>query len=86
MLQYTVFFTLIFENCHNKAKKKSIYICRENQMLISIMLLHYKAQCVLTRSDLSHLNRSERQDKMVCQADFFSILFPQIIIRDKLLN
>ena len=25
-------------------------------------------------------------DKMVCQADFFSVLFPQIIIRDKLLN
>ena len=73
-------------NQHNKARKKSIYICRDNQMLISIMVLHYKALCILTRSDLSHLNRRERQDKMVCQADFYSVLFPQIIIRDKLLN
>lgn len=50
--------------------------------------LHYgitlqNTLCIIHKSFLSP-KQSGRQDKIVCQADFF--LFPQISTRDKLLN
>lgn len=83
----------MFEIFHNKAKKMrkekkgDLHLPRKpNANLIYIIVLHYKALCILTTSDFSHLKGSRRQDEMVCQADFCSVLFPQIITRDKLLN
>lgn len=77
----------IFLNKANRKKKKrkgNLHLQRK-PMLIYIMVLHYKTLCINHKCFLSP-KQSGRQDKMVCQADFFPILFPQISTRDKLLN
>lgn len=87
IILFSFFMLEIFLNKANKGKKKR----KERQFTFAEKTnanLHYgitlqNTLCINHKSFLSP-KQSGRQDKIVCQADFF--LFPQISTRDKLLN